>query len=71
MCFYLEGRTLSDGALFKVEEAYLTIEAALEAAQIRMACGAVIVWIKDHQQSLILSFQEVRDRLELLKAATI
>ncbi len=63
MCFYVEGRTDSDGAFFKLDDEFWTIEAALEAARVKLSCGAALVWIKDHQQCLILSFQEVRDRL--------
>jgi hypothetical protein len=63
MCFYLEGLTLSEGALFKAAEAYSTIEAALEAANIKMGDGTAVMWIKDRQQTLVLSLQEVKERL--------
>jgi hypothetical protein len=68
MCFYIEGRTVPGGAFFKLEEEYWTIEAALEAAKMKMAPGTAVVWIMDHQKRLILSFQEVRDRLWPSKA---
>ncbi len=63
MCFYLLGRTISDGKPFKVDREFWTIEAALEAARGRLQLEAAQMWIMDHQQRLILSFQEVRDRL--------
>lgn len=66
MCFYLEGRLISDGRHFRVDDKFLTIEAALEAARNRLRYEAARFWIMDHQQRLILSFQEVRDRLEAL-----
>ncbi len=66
MCFYLEGRLISDGTYFRVDAKFWTIEAALEAARNRLRYEAARFWIMDHQQRLILSFQEVRDRLEAL-----
>jgi hypothetical protein len=59
MTFYLEGRMSLDGAHFKVSQAFATIQAALDAARIKMHCEAAAVWITDHQQRLILSAQEV------------
>jgi hypothetical protein len=59
MTFYLEGRKSLDGAHFKVSQTFATIQAALEAARIKMHCEAAAVWITDHQQRLILSTQEV------------
>lgn len=66
MCFYLEGRLISDGTYFRVDDKFWTIEAALEAARSRLRYESARFWIMDHQQRLILSFQEVRDRLEAL-----
>ncbi|QGM97451.1 hypothetical protein [Methylocystis parvus] len=64
MCFYLQGRKVSDGKPFTVDREFWTIEAALEAARSRLQLDAAHMWIMDHQQRLILSFQEVRDRLQ-------
>jgi len=43
MCFYVEGRTDSDGAFFKLDDEFWTIEAALEAARVKLNCGAAVV----------------------------
>jgi hypothetical protein len=64
MCFFLEGRTVSDGKHFKLDDEFWTIEAALEGARKRLKDGCAHLWITDHQQRLILSFKEVRDLLE-------
>ena len=64
MCFHLEGRTLPDGSFFKAEEEYAMIDAALEAARVRMSYGNTEVWIKDRRDSLVLSLQEVKERLK-------
>jgi hypothetical protein len=63
MTFHLEGKTIPNGAYFKVADAFPTIQAALHAAQ-NIYCGAAIIWVMDHQRKLILSSQDVKAMLD-------
>ena len=64
MGFYLHGKTIPGGVAFVEAPPHSTIEAALAAAKIKMSAGAAIVWVVDHESKIVLTADEVRQRID-------